>query len=101
MATLSPSLDKFVEELLAAKGVDNLDEAVRLQLTEDLTGRLNDRLEGALVAELAEEKLPALEELLDQEATDEELQRFFADNIKDLPAVLTRELAAFRQAYLG
>ena len=49
MSTLSPSLDKFVDELLAAQGIDGVDPEVREQL----------------------------------------------------PALLARELAAFRQDYLS
>ncbi|MFA7119331.1 MAG: DUF5663 domain-containing protein [Sphaerochaetaceae bacterium] len=101
MSTLSPSLDKFVDELLAAQGIDQLEVEVRDQLVKDLTDRLNDRLEAAMVAELSEDKLPELEALLDRQAGAEELQKFFAENIIDLPAVLARELAAFRQSYLS
>jgi len=101
MSTLSPSLDKFVDELLAAQGIDGVDPEVREQLVEDLTTRLNDRLEAAMVAELPEDKLPELEQLLDHENNEVELQQFFADNISNLPALLARELAAFRQDYLS
>jgi len=101
MSTLSPSLDKFVDELLAAQGIDGVDPEVREQLVEDLTTRLNDRLEAAMVAELPEDKLPELERLLDHENNEVELQKFFADNIPNLPALLARELAAFRQDYLS
>ena len=101
MSTLSPSLDKFVDELLAAQGINQLEPEVRDQLVQDLTARLNDRLEAAMVAELPEEKLPELEIILDKPAAAEELQKFFAENITDLPAVLARELAAFRQSYLN
>ena len=101
MSTLSPSLDNFVDELLAAQGIDQLEPEVRDQLAQDLTDRLNDRLEAAMIAELPENKLPELEALLDQQVEINELQKFFAENIVDLPAVLARELAAFRQSYLS
>ena len=101
MSTLSPSLDKFVDELLAAQGIEGVDPEVREQLVEDLTTRLNDRLEAAMVAELPEDKLPELERLLDHGNNEVELQKFFADNIPNLPALLARELAAFRQDYLS
>jgi len=101
MSTLSPSLDKFVDELLVAQGIDGVDPEVREQLVEDLTTRLNDRLEAAMVAELPEDKLPELERLLDHGNNEVELQKFFADNIPNLPALLARELAAFRQDYLS
>lgn len=101
MSTLSPSLDNFVDELLAAQGIDQLEPEVRDQLAQDLTDRLNDRLEAAMIAELPENKLPELEALLDQQVENNELQKFFAENIVDLPAVLARELAAFRQSYLS
>jgi FKBP-type peptidyl-prolyl cis-trans isomerase (trigger factor) len=101
MSTLSPSLDNFVDELLAAQGIDQLEPEVRDQLAQDLTDRLNDRLEAAMIAELPENKLPELEALLDQQVETNELQKFFAENIVDLPAVLARELAAFRQSYLS
>ncbi len=101
MSTLSPSLDKFVDELLAAQGIEGVDAEIREQLIEDLTTRLNDRLEAAMVAELSEDKLPELEQLLDHKNNEMDLQKFFADNIPDLPALLARELAAFRQDYLS
>ena len=101
MSTLSPSLDNFVDELLAAQGIDQLEPEVRDQLAQDLTDRLNDRLEAAMIAELPENKLPELEALLDQQVETNKLQKFFAENIVDLPAVLARELAAFRQSYLS
>lgn len=101
MSTLSPSLDNFVDELLVAQGIDQLESEVRDQLAQDLTDRLNDRLEAAMIAELPENKLPELEALLDQQVETNELQKFFAENIVDLPAVLARELAAFRQSYLS
>jgi len=101
MSTLSPSLDKFVDELLAAQGIEGVDTEIREQLIEDLTTRLNDRLEAAMVAELPEDKLPELEQLLDRKNNEMDLQKFFADNIPDLPALLARELAAFRQDYLS
>ena len=101
MSTLSPSLDKFVDELLAAQGIEGVDTEIREQLIEDLTTRLNDRLEAAMVAELPEDKLPELEQLLGRKNNEMDLQKFFADNIPDLPALLARELAAFRQDYLS
>lgn len=101
MSTLSPSLDKFVDELLAAQGIEGVDAEIREQLIEDLTTRLDDRLEAAMVAELPEDKLPELEQLLDRKNNEMDLQKFFADNIPDLPALLARELAAFRQDYLS
>jgi len=101
MSTLSPSLDKFVDELLAAQGIEGVDAEIREQLIEDLTTRLDDRLEAAVVAELPEDKLPELEQLLDRKNNEMDLQKFFADNIPDLPALLARELAAFRQDYLS
>ncbi len=96
----SPSLEDFAEKLLEERGTDGVDAEIREQMKKDLTDRLEDRINMALVEKLSPQYLEEAERLID-EGNAENVQKFFQDHIADVSEVIATELVLFRQRYLN
>ena len=94
--------EQFVSGLLDAKEWGSkIDEDGRKQLEEDLKGRLMDQIDRAVVEALPEDKVDGLNELLDREATDEEIHEYIANSGVDVKGITTLTMLQFRELYLG
>lgn len=96
------AISKFIDGILAAKKVPGLDnEDVRRYVHQDLTERLLDQIDHALISALSEEKAVELNTLLDDdEVTGEKLQQFIVDAGVDVPKVTALAMIRFRDLYL-
>ena len=92
-------LDDFVDKLIEEKGLENLDDEVLKQIKNDLTSRIEDRINAAILAALPSEKLEDFEKILELGNT-EEIQLFCSKNILDPDQLVASELISFRQTYL-
>lgn len=93
------SINDFVKDLIASRGLENLDYEVAVQLKADLRERVESRINAAILANLPPEKVEYFEKLLDR-STPEEAQSFCRRNIYDLEQIIANELAEFRTTYL-
>ncbi len=100
MNTTTPSLESFVDRLLEEKGLEGLDADVLTQVRSDLMGRLEDRVNAAILAHMPEEHLDAFSKILDSEDT-AEIQKFCAKHVPELDTVVATELLGFRETYVG
>lgn len=96
----SNSLTEFVDGLIKSRGLDDLDAEVVVQLKSDLLGRVESRINAAVLANIPPEKLEHFEKLLNQ-SSPEEIQSFCRRNVYDLPEIIAKELADFRETYLS
>ncbi len=100
MTTPSPSLELFVNQLVAEKGITGLEDEVLAQVKADLMSRIEDRINAGIVAHLPEDQLPAFDKLLEG-GSDEEIQAFCQKHIPDMDNLVASEMLAFRQTYVG
>lgn len=93
-------LQIFVSKMITEKTPQGLDEASRDKISRVLIEQLNQRMEYALIAALPDDKLNALNDLLDQNGDDAAIDRIFDESGVDFDAVSKRTLDEFRQEYL-
>jgi hypothetical protein len=95
---LAMFVDRLIEEKKFPAG---LEKEVMDQIKADLLSRVEDRVNAVIIANLAPDKLEEFSQKLDGDISDEEMQKFCAENIPDLPQILASELLAFKQSYLS
>lgn len=100
MTQPQPSLETFVDRLLEEKGLANLDNETLVQAKKDLTDRLENRLNAAILEKMPPQYLEEFEKILDKQ-NEEETQAFCNEKIPNLPEILAAELAEFRVIYLN
>ena len=91
----------FVTELLNAKNMTGIDDGVRKQLEADLTARLLDQVDRAIVDALPDEKIDGLNALLDEHADEQRVQQYIADSGVDVQRITLETMLRFRELYLG
>lgn len=92
----------FVDRLIEEKKLpSDLEKEVVDQIKSDLLSRVEDRVNAVIISNLSEDKLEEFNKILDSDISDEEMQKFCADNIPDLPQLLASELIVFKQTYLS
>jgi hypothetical protein len=96
----SPAAIQFIDTILEEKGMEGVDEDVRLQLRDDLLGRLDDQVNRSVINALPQEQLAKFEHLIDSDQLDQ-LQPFLEKNGVNMQAIVARVMADFRAMYLG
>lgn len=96
-------LSLFIDQLMAHKGVGNLNLDEQRQLKAKLEQRLDYSIQEAMIDALSDEKLAELDKRLDEGMTDEELELFFEYNSPEveMKSVLAEVLENFREEYLS
>lgn len=95
------STDQFIEELIDASNFTDIRPEVREEIKKDLYRKLDDFILARMIAAFSEEDLKKFEELLDNNAPDEEIQQFGPTHIPDFTTFLTNVFIEFRSVYLG
>jgi hypothetical protein len=99
--TSSLDLKMFVDRLVEEKKYPtNLEQGVIDQIKADLMKRVEERLDMVIINNLPESKLVEFNELMDKNVSEEEMQKFCADNIPNLTQLIASELLVFRQTYV-
>ena len=98
---MNDTLEVFVGRLLDERGVGDIGEEVLAQMKADLLERVEDRINMCIVEHLPPEALAEFEQLLDSDATDEQVQEFCGKKIANIDEVIASELLQFRQTYLS
>ena len=92
-------LEKFIDQLVNEKGLQNLDPETLKQVKKDLSDRIENRINAVILEKLPPEKIDEFDKLLDS-AGEKEIQDFCSKNIPDLDKVIANELISFRITYL-
>lgn len=95
-------LDMFVAQMLVDKGFVGLSEELREEFHRDIRERLVLRINEAIVAALPDDKLMALEEMLEGEgATPEGVNELVESAGVDMTEPIRDAMMDFRRAYLA
>lgn len=94
------SINQFIDELVQQKGLTNLDKDVLEQIKEDLSNRLEDRINAAILSKISANKLDEFNKLLDLN-DEEKTQNFVKENIPNLEELITIELVNFGKLYIS
>lgn len=94
------ALIAFIEKIIEERKDPNVNDQNREQVKAVLLKELNEDINLHLIKLLPEKGQLALNDLLDKNPSDEELNKFFMDNIPNLEEELAAALLNFRAAYL-
>lgn len=97
---LPVGLDQFIDKLIEEKKFVNLDSEVLAQIKKDLSVRLEERINLAILENMPETKLRSFDEVLDT-ADPDQVNQFVENNISDIDQVIAGALMSFRSAYLN
>lgn len=93
--------DAFIKEMLNAKQWSTaVDDEVKQQLEADLKNRLMDQIDRAVIEAMPEDKVNGLNELLDREASEDEVRHFIQQSGVDTQRVTLETMLRFRDLYL-
>lgn len=92
-------LQMFVDRLIADKGGDTLDAKQKETLQGELMSELDERMQQAMIRALPDAKLMELEKMLDADASDEEIESFFANASKDAGVDFDPEIRKVFEAF--
>lgn len=95
------ALSKFINDIIDAKNFKALDSDVRQQLEQDMKNRLLDQIDRAVLGALPENKIDGFNELLDRDASKQEVQQYIANSGVDTKKITLETMLRFRSLYLG
>jgi len=91
----------FAGKLLKEKGLGNLPEDVIEEMKEDLSARIENKINSFILNELPKDRLIEFESLLDNEnSTPDQINNFLYKNIPNFAEKMASELLKFREIYL-
>lgn len=94
-------IDQFIEQIMAEKGVDDIEPEVKEELKADMKQRLLDQIDKAAIMKLSEEKAAELAAKVDNpNFTNEDLTAFMQNSGVDLTQVALETMLQFRNFYL-
>lgn len=96
----SPAAIQFVDKILEEKGMEGVEEEVRLQLRSDLLERLEDKINHLIIESLSPEQLAKFEHFIDTDQLDQ-LQPFLEKSGVNVSGIVARCMSEFRANYLG
>lgn len=94
-------INTFVDKMMADKDLSAMGAEEREALRRNLQQKVEEQIEQAMLAALPDEKLLELEGLMDNEASDEELDKFFANCGVDFTQAAEQAMVEFRKAFLS
>lgn len=94
-------LEEFADNLLRERDLTNIDNDTRIQMREDLVGRLEQVTNKVVVENIPPEKLFEFERLIDNNSGMAEMQNFISENVPNINQKLTEAYFNFRRLYLG
>lgn len=97
----SQPLEVFAQNLLIERGALEMDAELVDGMKADLVDRLSLLANQVMIDALNDQDTAEFEKMVDNGATDEQLQAFAESKIPDLSQRLTAALLRFRSTYLG
>lgn len=95
------ALSKFINDIIDAKNFKTLDGDVRQQLEQDLKNKLLGQIDRAVLGALPENKIDGFNDLLDRNASQQEVQQYIANSGVDTKKITLETMLRFRSLYLG
>ena len=95
------NLNTFVDSVVEDKGLNDIDPGVLVEMKNDLLNRIEDRLNMVIVKNMPEANIAEFDKMMDENKSDEEVQKYCEEKIPDLEALIAVEIARFRDIYLG
>jgi hypothetical protein len=95
------NIEKFAENLLQEKELENVDLRTRDIMRDELVDRLEKVTNRVLVDAIPEGKLSEFEVLIDKGANADELRAFVQENVPEIENKLIDAYFDFRRLYLG
>jgi hypothetical protein len=95
----SPAAIQFIDKLLEQKGIEGVDEEIKQQLRRDLLGRLENKINRAIIEALSSEQLAKFEHLIDTNQIDK-LQGFLVEQGVNVNGIVARCMSEFQASYL-
>lgn len=95
------NVDEFIEQLLADKGITDVEPEVREELVAEMKERLMDQINKAAIMQLSEEKAAELADKIDDpNFTNEQMTEFMQNSGVNLTEVALETMLQFRNFYL-
>lgn len=94
------TIEAFVSKLLEEKGVTGLEPEVIEQLKQDLIERAENIVNAEILNNMPESALEDFNKILD-DGSEEDIQKFCSDHIKNLDEVVAGGLIKLKNIYLG
>ena len=99
---MDPNIKKFLQDLIAEAGMNQLPQEEQDKMVEDLYVRLEDRLMLAVLDALPEDKRADFQGRIEaDDMTAEQVEQYIRDNLADYQQVFAMAFADFRQVYLS
>lgn len=95
------ALEKFVDQLIKEKNSPYVNESNKKEIKEMLKKDISDAINRKMIAELNDSQVDELNKLLDRNATDDEISKFFNQYISNVEQIITEALIDFRKGYLS
>ena len=93
-------LRDFVAAIIKEKNLQGVSQEIQDKLIDDLTGRLGDQINRALIDQLNDDQFKEFSQLVDDGNT-EALSTYFNDKGINVTETVTKVMARFRISYLG
>jgi hypothetical protein len=93
-------LKKFVRGVIQDKNLSGVEQEVLEQLISDLSVRLENQINAALLQQLSDEDMVEFEQLLDSGEVDK-IQNYFYNKNINVTEITAQVMSRFRAAYLS
>lgn len=95
------ALSDYVDGLIRDKNSPYVTDANRAEIKANLLRDLSDTINKKMLTVLSDAKIDELNKLLDTNAGDEAVSKFFENNIPNLEQLVTEVLIDFKKGYLS
>jgi len=95
----SAAANQFIDKVIEAKGLDTLEEEIRLQLKQDLLQQLEETVSRNVIEGLSQGKLQLFMHILETNDVDK-IKDFLHNQGINIHEVLARSMAEFQAKYL-
>ncbi len=98
--TVEAGIDWYIDQLVSKKDAfEGLDEDALMEVKSDLKERVEAYVNTTILKYVPENKIEELEKILDTN-NQEEIHKFFQQNVSNLNEVVALALANFKKSYL-
>lgn len=94
-------INTFVDKMMADKGLGVMSAEQQEELRKNLRVKVEEQIEQAMLRALSDAQLLELEKLVDNGASDEELDAFFESSGADFTKAAEQAMVEFRNAFLN
>jgi len=95
------ALEQYIDDLIRIKNSPHVKGDNVAVVKQALLEEVSDAINSKLISLLSDDEVKQLNEMLDKEASDEQVSLFFTGKIKDLQQVVTDVLVEFKKGYLS